>query len=51
MENPETIKTKLEWIKQRKYLGVFWWEFSYDAYVPDDAGEYVKHYLIDIVRQ
>lgn len=51
MESPETIKTKLEWIKQRKYLGVFWWEFSYDAYVPDDAGEYVKHYLIDIVRQ
>lgn len=51
MENPETIKTKLEWIKRRKYLGVFWWEFSYDAYVPDDAGEYVKHYLIDIVRQ
>lgn len=51
MENPETIKIKLKWIKQRKYLGVFWWEFSYDAYVPDDAGEYVKHYLIDIVRQ
>lgn len=51
METPETIKTKLEWIKQKEYLGVFWWEFSYDSHDSENADEYIKHHLIDIVRQ
>lgn len=50
MENEKTIRTKIEWMQNNDYLGIFWWEFTYDMVVPERNGDKIKHHLIDIVR-
>lgn len=51
MENPETIQTKLNWITDEKYAGVFWWEFSYDIVIPENPNLPIRHHLIDLVNK
>ncbi|MEB3374914.1 glycosyl hydrolase family 18 protein [Bacteroides sp. CR5/BHMF/2] len=49
MENPATILTKIQWIMEEKYKGVFWWEFNYDAIQPASQTGKIRHHLIDVV--
>lgn len=51
MENPSTIREKIEWITAQDYRGVFWWEFHYDLELPDDPKRKGTHHLIDIVDE
>lgn len=51
MENPETILTKIQWATKEKYKGVFWWEFSYDMFYPQDGNNMIRHHLIDVVSK
>lgn len=51
IENEQTIKSKVEWIVQEKYRGIFWWEFSYDIIKPKDKDSTVKHHLIDVAGE
>lgn len=50
MDTPQSIRTKIDWIKQNRYKGIFWWEFSYDTIPPVKTGDKIKHHLIDIVK-
>lgn len=51
MENPSTILTKIQWITEEKYKGVFWWEFNHDAIYPTSKTGKIKHHLIDVVNK
>lgn len=50
METPQTITTKVQWIKQHKYRGMFWWEFSYDTIIPDKTNKKIRHHLMDVAK-
>lgn len=50
MDTPQSIRTKIDWIKQNRYKRIFWWEFSYDTIPPAKKGGKIKHHLIDIVK-
>lgn len=49
MDTPRSIRRKVEWVKQRKYRGVFWWEFHCDMIPPASAAGKIRHHLIDHV--
>lgn len=49
MDTPQSIQKKVEWVKQQKYNGVFWWEFHYDMISPSSATGKIHHHLIDLV--
>lgn len=51
IENKQTIRTKVKWIVQEKYKGIFWWEFGYDIVKPTEPHSTVKHQLIDVAGE
>ena len=51
IDNPSSIRSKIEWIKAGSYLGAFWWEFHHDYVAPGAENPQGSHYLIDIVTR
>ena len=51
IDNPSSIRSKIEWIKACGYLGAFWWEFHHDYVAPGAENPQGSHYLIDIVTR
>ena len=51
IDNPSSIRSKIEWIKAGGYLGAFWWEFHHDYVAPGAENPQGSHYLIDIVTR
>lgn len=51
MENPESMRTKIEWIYAQNFRGVFWWEFHHDYTHPKGDGSRGAHALIDVVTE
>ena len=49
IENPMSIRKKIEWIVRSGYRGAFWWEFHYDYRTPDAGCPDGSHALIDVV--
>lgn len=47
LESPRSLDEKLEWIKENKFGGIFWWEYSCDWEKPAKTGERGKHLLTD----
>ncbi len=50
IENALSLNKKVEWVKQEKYRGVFWWEFHYDLFPTDDNEKYDRHPLVDSIK-
>ena len=49
IDNTRSLSRKLEWVFERQYKGVFWWEFHHDYYPPDAQHTGSRHPLIDPV--
>lgn len=49
IENPVSIRKKIEWIVRNGYRGAFWWEFHYDYRTPGADCPNGSHALIDVV--
>ena len=49
IDNNRSHSRKLEWVFEKKYRGVFWWEFQYDYYPPAAGKNKASHPLMDHV--
>lgn len=47
IENPGSMRRKIEWITANGFRGVFWWEFHHDYVAPTADQPAGRHYLID----
>lgn len=47
IENPRSMRRKIEWITSNGFRGVFWWEFHHDYVAPTADQPAGRHYLID----
>lgn len=49
IENPKTLGYKIDWLDDKNYRGVFWWEFNCDLTAPKSKSGKISHKLIDVV--
>ena len=47
IDNPASVKRKVEWVLARRFRGVFWWEYHHDYLPPDRAHPAPRHPLSD----
>lgn len=47
IDNPTSIKRKMDWILAERFRGVFWWTFRHDCLPPDRAHAGPRHPLVD----
>lgn len=50
-DTPESLKLKMDWVKEEGYKGVFWWEFHTDWLVPATTKDRGTHLLMDGVTE
>ena len=49
IENPVSMRRKIEWITANGFRGVFWWEFHHDYVAPTAEQPAGRHHLIGVV--
>lgn len=49
MDNEQSLQSKMEWVFNKNYKGVFWWEFHSDFQIPNNGNG--THTLMDYVSQ
>ncbi|WP_300722640.1 glycoside hydrolase family 18 protein [uncultured Alistipes sp.] len=49
IENPVSMRRKIEWITANGFRGAFWWEFHHDYVAPTAEQPAGRHHLIDVV--
>jgi len=47
IDNPASIKRKMEWVLASQFRGVFWWEYHHDYLPPDRSNAAPRHPLIE----
>jgi len=47
IDNPASIKRKMDWVLASRFRGVFWWEYHHDYLPPDRSNAAPRHPLID----
>lgn len=50
MDNERSLKAKLDWVKSKRYKGIFWWEFHSDFRYPQSGPGNGTHALMDYVN-
>lgn len=51
METKATMYTKIKWVTEQKYRGIFWWEYHHDYLRPAGDGTPGEHPLVDVVSE
>jgi len=49
IDNKRSLDRKMEWVFEKQFRGVFWWEFHCDYFPPTKGQKYARHPLIDHV--